>query len=388
MIPIKYNMRNLVVRKTTTVAAAFGLALVVFVFAAAQMLGNGIKKTLGRSASPESAIVMRKGSSSEMESGIEESQVNLVLAQAQQVGASRKPAGVGEVLVVILMDKLGTTNGVSNVTVRGVPDDVYQFRPTAKIIEGHVPKPGSDEVAVGAGIRGRFKGLDIGQSFELKKNRPVKVVGVFSDDGSSFESEVWADINTVRTAFGREGYVSSVRVRLDGASKFDAFKALIEQNRQLGLSAQREADYYAKQSEMTADFLTIMGTMIAVLFSIGAMIGATITMNAQVANRQREIGTLRALGFSRRSILGSFLLESIVLALLGGGVGALAALGLKFVKITMLNAGTWSEIVFGFEPTPEILIKSVVLAGMMGIFGGFLPAIRAARISPVEAMRA
>jgi putative ABC transport system permease protein len=386
MIPVKYNYRNLVVRKTTTIAAAFGLALVVFVFSAAQMLGNGIKKTLGRSATPESAIVLRKGSSSEMESGIEENQVNLVLAQAAQVGASRKPPGVGEILVVILMDKVGTT-GVSNVTVRGVTENVFDFRTTAKIVEGHIPKPGSDEVAVGAGIRGRFTGLELGQSFEIKKNRPVKVVGVFADEGSSFESEIWADLHTARTAFGREGYVSSVRVRLDSASKFDAFKALVEQDRQLGLNVQRESDYYAKQSEMTSDFLTIMGTLIAILFSIGAMIGATITMNAQVANRQREIGTLRALGFSRRSILTSFLLESLTLAIVGGGIGAVAALGLKFVKITMLNAGTWSEIVFSFEPTPNILVRAMVLAGVMGIFGGFLPAIRAARVSPIEAMR-
>lgn len=386
MIPIKYNVRNLVVRKTTTLAAAFGLALVVFVFAAAQMLGTGIKKTLGRSASPETAIVLRKGSSSEMESGIDEAQVNLVIAQAQQIGAARKPPGVGEVLVVILMDKVGTT-GVSNVTVRGVPEDVFEFRNTAKIVAGQAPKPGSDEVVIGSGIRGRFKGLEIGQSFELKKNRPVKVVGVFEDGGSSFESEIWADIHTTRTAFGREGYVSSVRVRLDAASKFDAFKALVEQNRQLGLAVQREGDYYAKQSEMTADFLTIMGTIIAVLFSVGAMIGATITMNAQVANRQREIGTLRALGFSRRSILASFLLESIVLAIGGGGIGALASLGLGLVKITLLNMGTWSEIAFGFEPTPDVLVRAMVLAGGMGIIGGFLPALRAARVSPIEAMR-
>ena len=387
MIPVKYNYRNLVVRKTTTIAAAFGLALVVFVFAAAQMLGNGIKRTLGRSAGAENAIILRRGSSAEMESGIEENQVNLVLAQAAQVGASKKPPGVGEVLVVILMDKLGTT-GVSNVTVRGVPEDVFEFRTSAKIVEGRAAKPGSDEVVVGSGIRGRFKGLELGQSFDIKKNRPVKVVGVFADDGSSFESEVWADIHTARTAFGREGYVSSVRVRLDAASKFDAFKALVEQNRQLGLSVQREADYYEKQSEATSIFLTIMGTMIAVLFSIGAMIGATITMNAQVANRQREIGTLRALGFSRRSILTSFLLESIVLATIGGLVGAAASLGLSFVKITMLNAGTWSEIAFTFEPTPAIIIRSMVLAGFMGVVGGFLPAIRAARVSPIEAMRA
>jgi putative ABC transport system permease protein len=264
---------------------------------------------------------------------------------------------------------------------------VLQFRTSAKIVEGREAKPGTDEVVVGKGIRGRFKGLDLGQSFEIKKNRKVNVVGVFADEGSSFESEVWADTQTVKTAFGREGYVSSIRIRLDAPSKFDAFKALVEQNRQLGLQVLREGDYYAKQSEATADFLTILGTMIAVFFSLGAMIGATITMNAQVAHRQREIGTLRALGFSKMSILTSFLLESIVLCVIGGAVGAAASLLLSFVKITMLNAGTWSEIVFGFEPTPEIIVKAIVMAGFMGIVGGFLPALRAARVSPIEAMR-
>ncbi|MBX3188841.1 MAG: ABC transporter permease [Labilithrix sp.] len=387
MIPVKYNYRNLVVRKATTIAAAFGLALVVFVFAAAQMLSNGLTKAYGRSASPESAIVLRKGSDNELSSGIEETQVNLVVAQAKQVGAAREPAAIGEVLAVILLDKVGTT-GLSNVTVRGVPENVYEFRPTVKIVDGRAAKPGTDEVVVGEAIRGRFHGLDIGQKFELKKNRAVTVVGVFSDGGTSFESEVWSDIHTLRTAFGREGYVSSIRVRLDAAAKLDAFKALVESNRQLGLMVMGEREFYAKQSEMTADFLTVLGTIIALLFSIGAMIGATITMNAQVANRQREIGTLRALGFSKTSILLSFLLESIVLAILGGGVGALASLALKFVHITLLNSATFAEVVFGFEPTPAILVRAIVLAGGMGVIGGFLPAIRAARVSPIEAMRA
>jgi putative ABC transport system permease protein len=386
MVPIKYNVRNLVVRKTTTLAAAGGLALVVFVFATVLMLGNGIKKAFGRAASNDVAIVLRKGSDNEMSSGIEESQVNLVVAQASQVGASRQPAGIGELVVVIILDKLGT-DGVSNITVRGVPEDVMKFRPTAKLVAGQMPKPGTDEVLIGAGLRGRFKGLDLGQTFELKKNRPAKVVGVFEDQGSSFESEVWADIHSVRQAFGREGYVSSVRVRLDSPSKFDAFKTLVEQNRQLGLLAMRETEYYEKQSEMTATFLTGMGVMIAFFFSLGAMIGAMITMHAQVASRQREIGTLRALGFSRASILFSFLFESMVLALVGGVVGAGASLAMQFVKITTLNANSWSEIVFTFEPTPQILVGAMIVAGVMGLLGGFMPAIRAARVSPIEAMR-
>lgn len=386
MVPIKYNVRNLVVRRSTTAAAAFGLALVVFVFACALMLSNGIKKTFGRTAANDVVIVLRKGSDNEMTSSIEDKQVNLVFAQAQQIGSSKKPVGVAEVLVVILMEKVGV-NGVSNVTVRGVPEEALAFRSTAKLIEGRMPAPGADEVIVGQAIRGRFKGLNIGEQFELKKNRSVKVVGIFSDEGSSFESEVWTDVHITKQAFGREGGVSSVRVRLDSPSKFDAFKALVEGDRQLGLVALREGDFFEKQSSQTAIVLGVLGGLIAFFFGIGAMIGATITMNAQVAGRAREIGTLRALGFSKLSILVSFLFESLVLALVGGGIGATASLAMKAVKITMINAGTWSEIVFGFEPTPGIIIGSLILAAVMGLFGGFLPAIRAARVSPIEAMR-
>lgn len=386
MVPIKYNVRNLVVRKRTTAAAAFGLALVVFVFAGALMLANGIERTMGRAASPDVVIVLRKGSDNELTSTVEDKHVNLVLSQAAQIGASKKPAGVGEVLVVILLDKVGTT-GVSNVTVRGVPEDALAFRTSAKIVEGRAPNPGSDEVLVGSSIRGRFKGLAIGDSFELKKNRPVKVVGIFSDDGSAFESEVWADVHVVRQSFGRTGAVSSVRVRLDSPSKFDGFKALVEGDRQLGLVAMREADFFEKQSQATAIMLKILGGMVAFFFAVGAMIGATITMNAQVAGRSREIGTLRALGFSKGSILFSFLIESLVLALGGGAIGAIAAIGMKAVKITMINMGSWSEIVFGFEPTPQIILSALLLSAFMGLVGGFLPAVRAARMSPIEAMR-
>lgn len=386
MIPIKYNVRNLVVRKRTTGAAMFGLALVVFVFASAIMMANGISKTFGRTASPDMAIVLRKGSDNEMTSAIEDKQLNLVLAQAQQVGASKNPPGVGEVLLVVLLEKVGV-EGVSNVTVRGVPETSMAFRPTVKLVDGRMPAPGSDEVLVGQAIRGRFKGVDIGQSFELKKNRPVKVVGVFTDEGSSYESEVWVDLHTARQAFGREGYVSSVHVRLDSASKFDAFKALVEQDRQMGLVAMREADFFEKQGSQTSFILKLLGGLVAFFFGVGAMIGATITMNAQVAGRSREIGTLRALGFSKFSILLSFLLESIVLAVAGGAIGSVAALAMKAVKITMLNAGTFSEIVFGFEPTPQIIVSSIALSAFMGLVGGFLPAVRAARVSPVEAMR-
>ncbi|MBL8606469.1 MAG: ABC transporter permease [Myxococcales bacterium] len=383
MIPISYNVRSLAVRKTSTAAAGLGMALVVFVFSSVLMLSNGLTKTLGRSAADDVVVVLRKGSDNELSSGIEEGSMKIAVAAA---GSGAK--AVGEIVTVILLDKVGE-EGVSNVQVRGVPEEALAFRPTARIVAGRAPKPGSDEAIVGKAIRGRFKGLDIGQKFELKKNRSCTVVGVFEDGGSSFESEAWADIHVVRTAFGREGLVSSIRVRLPGGSgAFDGFKANVEQNRQLGLHVMREADFYEKQSQMTSMFISITGTLIAVFFSIAAMIGAAITMHSQVAHRQREIGTLRALGFSRLTVLTSFLIESIVLAILGGAVGAAASLLLGFVEISTMNFATWSEICLRFEPTPGILVRSMILAVVMGVVGGFFPAIKAARTSPVAAMRA
>ena len=387
MIPISYNLRNIRVRKVTSAAAAFGLGLVVFVFASAMMLSEGIERTLGRSASPDVAIVMRKGADSELSSSIEDSKVGIIKADKDVAKSSDgQPLGVGEVIVVIVLDKLGT-NGVANVQIRGVPDNVLSFRNTAKIVEGRAIKPGTDEVMIGKSIRGRFRGLDIGQSFELRKNRPVTVVGVFEDGGSSFESEVWGDVETVRNSSGRDGIVSAVRVKLTNADQFDSYKASIESNRQLNLQVQRESEYYAKQSEGTSLFIRVMGVLIAIFFSVGAMIGAMITMHAAVAHRQREIGTLRALGFSRTSIMLSFLVESIALALIGGVVGAVASLGMQFARFSTMNFQSWSEIVFTFDPTGEIIVSAMILAGVMGLVGGFFPALRAARMSPIEAMR-
>jgi putative ABC transport system permease protein len=386
MIPVSYNVRNLAVRKTTTAAAVLGLALVVFIFASVQMLATGITRTLGRSAATDAAVVLRKGSTAEIESNIEDPSVSLVLNDQTLSQPASGPRGMAELIVVILLDKVGT-EGVSNAQIRGVSPGSLEFRPDIKLIAGRAPRPGADEAMIGKAIRGRFKGLDLEQSFELKKNRPLKVVGVFADGGSSNESEVWADIDTVRTTFHREGLVSSIRVRVPPA-KFDAFKASIESNRQLNVQVLKEAEYYEKQSENTSLFIRAMGTVIAVFFSFGAMLGAMITMHAAVANRQREIGTLRALGFGRGSILLSFLFESILIALLGGALGAAASLAMGLVSFSMVNFASWSEIVFSFEPTPGIIIGALVFATAMGVLGGLFPALRAARISPVDAMRA
>jgi putative ABC transport system permease protein len=273
------------------------------------------------------------------------------------------------------------------VQIRGVPDGVLAFRPEVRVVDGRAPRPGTSEVMIGRRLRGRFKSFELGHSFELRKNRPAQIVGVFESGGSSYESEVWADDDVLRRAFGRDGVVSTVRVRLESPAAFEGFKAYVEQDKRLGLDALREPAFYEKQSEATAKFFGLLGTVIAFFFSIGAMIGAMITMYASVADRRREIGVLRAIGFSRIGILAAFLLESTLLALAGGIVGTAASLALGWVRISTLNFQSWSELVFKLTPTPGILITAVVAAGAMGILGGFLPALRAARVSPTVAMR-
>jgi len=387
VIPIRYNVRSLAVRKATTVATAGGIALVVFVLAASLMLSAGIKKTLSASGKPDNAIVLRMGSDAELGSVVEESSVSLILA-APGVKADEKghPTGAAEIVVVGAMEKLGG-EGVTNVTIRGVPDDPSRFRPEVRIVAGRPARPGSDEAVIGARIRGRVKGVDLEQTFEIKKNRPVKVVGVFEAEGSAYESEIWVDRELLRQAYHREGIVSGVRVRLESPSKFDAFRAGVENDKRLGLQALRETDFYEKQSEGAALFVGVLGTVISIFFAGGAMIGAMITMYAAVANRQREIGTLRALGFSRASILTSFLLEAVLLAAAGGAVGAAASLSMGFVRFSMVNFASWSEVVFSFDPTPSVMTRALVFACVMGLIGGFFPALRAARTSPLKAIR-
>lgn len=388
MIPFRYNTRSLLVRKATTVATALGIALVVFVLASSRMLAHGITRTMTRSGSESKAIVTRKGADAELSSMVEQRFASVVLA-APGVRRTDKgvPLGAGEMLVVIALEKRDNAAQVSNVQFRGVGDNVFQVRPEARIVAGRPARPGTDEVMIGRRLRGQFKGLDLGQKFEIKKSRSAEVVGIFEAGASSFESEVWADVDTVRTAFGREGLLSSIVVALDSAAAFDRFKATVEGDKQLDLQVEREVAYFEKTSEGTAMLVQFLGGAIVFFFSIGAMIGATITMYGAVDGRRREVGTLRALGFSRLQVLVSFLFESVLLALCGGAVGAVASLGMSFVEMSMMNQQTWSEIVFSFVPTPDIILGAVVGGGIMGVLGGLLPAVRAARVSPIAAMR-
>lgn len=386
MIPIAYNVRSLAARRSTTIAAALGIALVVFVFAAVLMLANGVEQTMRATGSASNAIILRKGSQAEMQSGIEESAVGVLRASPEAAPAASGTMSTAEVVVVITAPKAGTS-GVTNAVVRGVTPESFMLRDRLRIIEGRNFAPGSDEVIVGRGIATRLAGVQIGRELSLKRNRPVKVVGVFSADGSSFESEIWGDLNTIRAIFNRQGSVSSVTLRLKDPTAFEDLRRRIASDPRLGLEVKREPTYYDEQSQGLSIFIKSLGLVIAVFFSVGAMIGAMITMYAQVAQRSREIGTLRALGFRRRNILFSFVLEAILLSLIGGALGEVGALAMSFVRFSTISFQSFSEVVFRFTPSPGILLSSLVFASLMGLFGGFLPAIRAARVSPVAAMR-
>lgn len=389
MIPIEYNIGSITSRKTTTLTAVIGIALVVWVFASSLMLSSGVKDTLGRGAHADVGMILRNGSDSELASGFDQDVVKKVAALPGVASDAQGPIAFGECIVVAAMTKLGTDGGFSNVQIRGIPDGILRLRKEARFIDGRPPRSGTDEAAIGARVRGRFKGLELGQTFELKKNRICKVVGVFEDGGSSCESEVWIDFEFLRLAFGREGKVSAARVQLVSASAFDAWKDEVEHDQSLGdgVRAMRETTYYENQSKNLSIFMLVLGVGIAVFFSVGAVIGAMITMYAAVASRQREIGTLRAIGFSRLSILVSIMIESLLIALAGGLIGAAVSSAMGFVKFSMVNFASWSEIVFAFHPTPVILLVAVAASLVMGLLGGFFPALRAAMLPPVSAMR-
>lgn len=386
MVPIQYNLRSLWVRKVTTIATALGVTLVIFVFGAAQMLSAGMQRAMKISGRDDTAIVLRDGSDAELSSSFSADFVKLV-SERPEVKQGDGDAAVGEIVVVLTVE-LASGDGISNLMVRGTPPEGYRFRKELKIVSGRMPTPGTSEVIVGKAIHGRFKGVRTGEQFEVRRNRPLKVVGVFSTGGSSYESEVWGDVDVVRTSLGREAVVSSARVRLRDGDQLQAFRSAVEADKRLGLDVMRETAYYEKQSEMTAGFLSGMGIAFAVLLSLAAMIFAAITMNGAVANRTREIGTLRALGFSKLSILTSFVLEAIFLALIGGAAGTALVMLLGMFTFSTMNFQTFSEIVITFHATPGVIISALVFSVVMGLIGGLFPAIRASQVSPIEAMRA
>jgi len=384
-VPVSYSIRNLWTRRLTTVLTAAGMALVVFVFAAILMLAEGLQKTLVDTGSWDNVVLIRKGSQSEVQSGIERLQASILETQPEvAVGEGGRRVFAKEVVVLISLPKRDTDKP-SNVTIRGIGGQSLAMRPQVRLTEGRLPRPGSAEILAGQSVARRFAGAGIGETLRFGM-RDWTVVGVFDAGSTGFSSEIWGDADQLMQTFRRQAY-SSVIFKLSDPSAFDAFKARVESDPRLTVEAKRETRFYADQSEVMAKFLRILGTSLTIIFSLGAVIGAMITMYAAVANRTAEIGTLRALGFQRRSILGAFLMESLLLGLIGGAAGLFCASFLQLITISTLNFQTFSELAFSFSLSAEIVWQALLFSVVMGFVGGVLPALRASRMKIVDALR-
>ncbi|MBL0226299.1 MAG: ABC transporter permease [Geobacteraceae bacterium] len=384
-IPVSYSFRNLLTRRLTTFLTATGMALVVFVFASIQMLSAGLEKTLVDTGSDDNVIVTRKSANSEVQSGVERLQASVVESLPEiATGVDGEPVLAKELVVLISLPKRGSDKP-ANVIIRGIGPSSMQLRPQVRIVEGRQPRSGSAEIIAGSSIAKRFRGGGIGESVRFGMH-DWTVVGIFDAGATGFSSEIWGDANQLMQAFRRPVF-SSITFRLSRAGDFQNLKARLDSDPRLTLDVRRETQYYRDQSEAMATFLRILGLSLTVIFSLGAIIGAMITMYAAVANRVGEIGTLRALGFHRSSILYAFLIEALLLGLTGGVAGLLCASCLQFITISTMNWQTFSELAFSFTLSFDIALKSLLFSVVMGLVGGIIPAVRASRLSIVDALR-
>lgn len=384
-IPVAYSFRNLATRRLTTVLTTSGMALVVFVFASILMLSAGLEKTLIETGSDDNVIITRKSANSEVQSGVERAQAAIIESLPQiATGSDGETLLAKELVVLISLPKRGSDKP-ANVVIRGVHTVSLKLRQQIRLIEGRMPRPGSAEIIAGSSIAKRFKGGGIGETLRFGM-RDWVVVGVFDAGATGFSSEIWGDATQLMQAFRRPVY-SSITFRLRDSAEFEAVKERLDSDPRLTVDVRRETRYYRDQSEAMAKFLRILGLSLTVIFSIGAIIGAMITMYAAVANRVAEIGTLRALGFRSASILAAFLMEALLLGLIGGIAGLFLASFMQLITISTMNWQTFSELAFSFTLTFDIAWKSLVFSILMGFIGGVIPAVRASRLKIVDALR-
>jgi ABC-type lipoprotein release transport system permease subunit len=386
MIPLSYNVRSILRRRFSAFATASGLGLVVFVFAAVLMLAAGVEQTLRSTGSRDNAILLRKGSTAELTSLLPREAAKTFAADPTVAVEGGRAVASPEIFVIFQLPRVDES-GTANVGFRGVTKDGWELLRShqLKIVDGRLPQWATSEVMIGRGTRGRYKGAEIGQSINIAR-RQWQVVGIFDADGAAYDSEIWADADQIINTSRRPGY-SSMTVRLKSPSEMSALAATVDADPRWNLEAKREDKHYEAAAGPLAAFIRILGTIIAVFFSVGAVLGAMITMYAQVASRVREVGTLRALGFRRRSVLGSFLIESLILALLGAVAGCVFAALLGALSFTTTNFSSFTEIKFRFHFALPIAIKATIFAIAMGLLGGLLPAVRAARLQIAEATK-
>jgi putative ABC transport system permease protein len=385
-IPLSYIARNLWTRRLTTALTAGGLALVVFVFATVLMLDAGLKRTLVTTGEYDNVVAIRKGAETEIQSGITRDQASIIeMHRAVASGAGGERMAAKETVVLISLIRRGD-NKPSNVIIRGTAAMGLELRPQVRLTEGSLFSAGSTEIIVGSNIARRFEGTRIGGRLRFAQ-RDWTVVGIFDAGGSGFDSEIWGDVDQLMQSFRRTAY-SSMVVRLAEAGLYDRFKSDVDADPRLANELKREQVFYSDQSRALSKFITILGMTLSVIFSIGATIGAMITMYASVASRVAEIGTLRALGFKRSSILWAFLTEALLLGLAGGAIGLALASLMQFASFSTVNFQTFADLSFRFTLTPGIVFMTVLFSLVMGLAGGFLPAVRAARLNIVDALRA
>lgn len=385
-IPLSYIARNLWVRRVTTLLTAGGMALVVFVFATVLMMSEGIRATLVATGQVDNVLLLRKGSGAEINSAIARDQAAIIESlpgiatngQGQRL-VSKEP--------VVLNNLPKRSNGKpSNVTLRGTSSVGLDLRPQVKLVQGRMFRPGTSEIITGKAIANGFRGTALGETLHFAQ-RDWLVVGVFDSGRTGFDSEIWGDAEQMMAAFRRNAY-STMVFRLADQSVFEHIKTLIADDPRLQIDVKPEIQFYAEQSEALATFIRILGLSLSVIFSIGAVVGAMITMFAAVAQRVGEIGTLRALGFQRNAVLIAFLLESLLLSLVGGAIGLFVAAWMQAVDISTTNFQTFSELAFQFKLTPAIVLQTLLFSLGMGFIGGFIPAWRAARMNIVDSLRA
>jgi putative ABC transport system permease protein len=387
-LPLRYSTSSLWQRRSTTFSAASGIALLVFVIACSLMLAEGLRRTHEGAGRSDQVLVTQQDSYSEGGSRLRQATGNLVAAAPGVARGSKGQALVTtETVVHVYLSRVNEQNRLASVQVRGISANVFDLREQVRVMRGRAPTPGTEEALVGVAVEGDYEGLALGQSVALQKNRRVEIVGVFEANGSTYESEVWADIEVVKSSFGFEGYISSVTARLDDPAAFDAFSRGLTLSVPRGLNIERELGYYERVSNNLAESITGLGTVVSFVLCFGAMLGASIAMFGAVSERVTEIGVLRALGFKSAHVLLAFLVEAAGLSLVGGVVGLGLALLTPLLSFSTVNWSTGQEIVFGFAPSLGIVGTALALGVVVGVTGGLVPASRAARVDALVAIR-
>lgn len=384
-LPLKYNIRNIVVRKGSTLATAFTIGLTVAVFLLVMALARGIDLTLASSGEPLNLIVLREGSTAELNSSVSREQFNDLIYLDGVQRESDKPLATGETITLIYKARKGMTQG-SNVMVRGVGPMSFKLRSGFQTVAGRLFQPGMTEAVVSKRIAERFQGLDIGDKFRIQTT-DYTVVGLFDSAGKAFESEIWVDDNSLASTTKRDTY-SSVLMRVNDQNALTALSKRITDDPKLHLKAVSERVFYEDQQGAASGMLKGLAVFISFIMAVGAGFAGMNTMYAAVARRTKEIGTLRVLGFGRFSILIAFLLESVAIAVIGAAIGILLSLPLNFVSTGTSNWQNFSEIAFNFRVTPGLMVFALVFGGVIGFVGSLLPSIRAARFKIVDALRA